>query len=375
MNKDSAVLREVHDYFQKRAPALYFVLSPDGLIMDANQYAGDLTGRQLTGEKIQDLVVDSTGEFELTTLISDPSIEHLLNIVTASGLPQSFYFSTSKINDHILLFGRLDAEEIEIMRKELLSLNQELNNLTRQLHKKNALLQRLNEEKNQFLGMAAHDLRKPIGLVIAYSDFLIDEAAGILNSEHTDFLKSISSSCLFMKQLVDDYLDVSAIEAGKFELDLQPASLEEVLSESLKLNDIAAAKKGIELEVQVEKVIPRITIDAHKIEQVITNLVSNAIEHSKPGDRVVTDLTFNDKSIFFSVRDSGPGVAPEEIDRLFKPFERADTKKTFGEKSTGLGMLISRKIIEAHEGEIGIASNLGEGTTIHFKLPFKRKSS
>ncbi len=368
MIKDSAILKEAHNYCKKKAPILYFVLSADGNIIEANQYANDLTGRPLIGEKFQDLVVDFTGKFDLTVLSNDRSKEHLLNIETASGLPQSFYFSFSKVEDLFLVFGRLDAEEIENMRKELLSLNQELNNLTRQLHKKNAQLQKLNQEKNQFLGMAAHDLRKPIGLVVAYSDLLIVEAAKVLNREQIGFLNTISSSCMFMKQLVDDFLDVSAIEAGRFELDLQPNAFDSVLAESLRLNNLAAAKKGIELEVHVEKNIPRITMDAHKIEQVITNLVSNAIEHSDPADRVLINLSFNDKSILFSVQDSGPGIAPEEIDKLFKPFGKTGTKKTNGEKSTGLGMLISRKIIEAHGGEIKIDSKLGAGTTIQFEL-------
>ncbi len=368
MIKDSAVFREAHHYFQRKAPVLYFVLSTDGKIVDANRYANFLTGRRLIGEKIQDLVVAFSGKFDLAALLNDHSSEHLLNIQTAFGLPQSFYFFFSKVEDLILVFGRLDAEEIENMRKELLSLNQELNNLTRQLHKKNAQLQKLNEEKNQFLGMAAHDLRKPIGLVVAYSDLLIVEAAKVLSREQIGFLNTISSSCMFMKQLVDDFLDVSAIEAGRFELDLQPVAFDSVLAESLRLTNLAAAKKGIELEVHVEKNIPRITMDAHKIEQVITNLVSNAIEHSDPADRVLINLSFNDKSIFFSVQDSGPGIAPEEINKLFKPFGKTGTKKTGGEKSTGLGMLISRKIIEAHGGEIKIDSKLGAGTTIQFEL-------
>ena len=370
MVEDSAILREVHTYFQKIAPVLYFVLSTKGKIVAANQYANDLIGRQLIGEKVQDFIVNFTGKFDLTALINDHSKEHLLNIETAFGLPQSFYFSFCKIKDQILVFGRLDAAEIENMRKELLSVNQELNNLMRQLHKKNAQLQRLNEEKNQFLGMAAHDLRKPIGLLIAYSDFLIEEAAKKLTNEQMSFLNTISSSCLFMKQLVDDFLDVSAIEAGRFELDLQPTAIENVLAESLRLNNLAATKKGIELQVQVEKNIPRITVDAYKIEQVITNLVSNAIEHSGPAKQVLINLSYDDTLIFFSVEDSGPGIAPEVIDKLFKPFVKAGAKKTTGEKSTGLGLLISRKIIEAHKGEIEIDSKLGKGTTIHFKLPF-----
>ena len=372
---DSAILHEAYNYFQSKAPVLYFVLSTEGKIAEANQYACDITGRQLIGQKIQDLVVDFTGKFDLTALINDSSKEHLLHIETASGLPQSFYFSFSKVKNKVLTFARLDAEEMETMRKEVVSLNQELNNLMRQLHKKNAQLQRLNDEKNQFLGMAAHDLRKPIGLVIAYSEFLIEEAAKVLDSEQIGFLNTINSSCAFMKQLVDDFLDVSAIEAGKFELDLQPTSIDSILAESLKLTNLGALKKGIELQVHVEKSIPRITVDAHKIEQVITNLVSNAIEHSDPFTMVRIDLSFSDKMILFSIQDSGPGIAPQEIDKLFKPFGKTGTKKTRGEKSTGLGMLITRKIIDAHGGEIWIDSELGEGTTIHFKLPVNGKVS
>ena len=371
MVKDSAILREAHHYLQQKAPILHFVLATDGKIVAANQYAIDLAGRQLIGEKIQDLVINFGGKFDLMALINDHSKEQLLNIETASGLPQSFYFSFSKVKGHILVFGRLDAEEIENMRKELLSLNQELNNLTRQLHKKNAHLQRMNEEKNQFLGMAAHDLRKPIGVVIAYSNFLIEEAAKVLNSEQINFLNTINSSGLRMKHLVDDFLDVSAIEAGKLELDLQPTAIDKVLAESLRLIYLTAVKKGIDLKVRVQKDIPLVIIDALKIEQVITNLVSNAIEHSDSANRVLINLSFNQKSILFSVQDSGPGISPEEIDKLFKPFGRTATKKTAGEKSTGLGMLISRKIIGAHKGKIDIDSKLGRGTTIHFKLPFK----
>ena len=158
-------------------------------------------------------------------------------------------------------------------------------------------------------------------------------------------------------------------------MDLQPASIDSVLAESLKLTNLAAAKKGIELQVQVEKKIPRVLIDAYKIEQVITNLVSNAIEHTDPADQVHINLSCNEKWIVFSVHDSGPGIAHEEMHKLFKPFSKAGKKTTPGEKSTGLGLLISRKIIEAHEGEIGIDSQLGKGTKIHFKLPFDENLS
>jgi signal transduction histidine kinase len=267
------------------------------------------------------------------------------------------------------MFGRLDTEELENMRKEFVSLNQELNNLMRELHKSNVQLKRLNEEKNRFLGMAAHDLRKPISLIISYSEFLIEGAENLLDADQIGFLNTINASSTFMKRLVDDFLDVSAIEAGKFELDLQPAYIHEILANSLQLNKLQADIKRIDLRVNSDGSLPRAIMDASKIEQAITNLVSNAIEHASADSLVSISLSCDRQFMIFSVKDEGPGIAPEEMDRLFKPFEKTSAKKTADEKSTGLGMLITRKVIEAHGGKIWIDSSVGEGTTVYFKIP------
>jgi signal transduction histidine kinase len=155
-------------------------------------------------------------------------------------------------------------------------------------------------------------------------------------------------------------------------LDLQPASIHEVLANSLRLNNLQAIKKGIDLQVNSDENLPRILLDASKIEQAVTNLVSNAIEHTRPDSLVVITLSCDQDFIVFSVKDEGPGIVPGEMDKLFKPFEKTSTKKTVGEKSTGLGMLITRKIIEAHGGEIRIDSGVGNGTTVYFKIPIKK---
>lgn len=357
-----------YEHVRQRSQILFFELAMDGSILQAGTYARKITGCTLHVQKFQDVIVDFDGSFDLNRLVKEPLTDHLLSIRTCSDMPQSYYFHFEPMGRKVLAFGRLDGDELENMRKEVLSLNQELNNLTRQLHKKNAQLHRLNVEKNQFLGMAAHDLRKPIGLIISYAEFLMDEATEVLDPEQMGFLNTIYTACSFMKRLVDDFLDVSAIEAGRFDLDLQPANIDEVLQQSLKLNSLQAVKKKIDLQVQVDKNNGRAVIDASKIEQAITNLVSNAIEHSKPDTTVVVRLSSDQQSLTFSVQDKGPGIAPEERDMLFKPFEKTSTQKTGGEKSTGLGMLITRKIIETHGGQIWVDSELGKGTTVTFKI-------
>lgn len=369
MTVDPDIHGETFAYFHEKAPVLLFILSREGNIIDANRYAKDLIGRPLVGELFRDIVVDFTGKFDPIAAGGHGSTERLINIGTASGLPQSFYFTFQTAGDPILAFGRLDAEELENMRREVLSLNQELNNLMRELHRKNAQLKRLNAEKNRFLGMAAHDLRKPIGLIMTYSEFLMEETQTLLDPEHTGFVNTINASAAFMKRLVDDFLDVSAIEAGKFEMDLQPAAIEEVLYRSLQLNSLQATKKGIELETRCENGLPRIAMDAPKVEQAITNLVSNAIEHTRPNSQVTVAISCDQEFITFSVKDQGPGIPLEEQAKVFNPFGKTSVKKTGGEKSTGLGMVITRKIIEAHKGHIWFDSRMGDGTTVYFNLP------
>ena len=359
------------EYVNEQSQILFFVLASDGRILETNRFAESMTGCRPGQKKFQDLVLDFHDSFSLDHLTKEPAIEHLLNIKMGSRLPQSFYFRFMTTAPFILAFGRLDAEELESMRKEMLNMNQELNNMTRTLQKKNTQLRQLNQEKNQFLGMAAHDLRKPIGLILTYSEFLMEEISVSMNTEQRDFLTTIQNSSLFMKKLVDDFLDVAAIEAGVFDLDLEPVDVISLLEKSLKPNRLQAAKKGIELQIIAPNACPQVPLDASKIEQALTNLVSNAIEHSEPGSTVTITLIYDSGYLVFEVRDQGSGIIPEDMDKLFKPFKKTKAEKTSGEKSTGLGLVIARKIIMAHRGEIQVHSQPGLGTTIRFTLPLK----
>jgi signal transduction histidine kinase len=269
------------------------------------------------------------------------------------------------------VFAKNDEEELELLRSELLHANQELNNLTRSLHKKNAQLAHLNTIKNQFLGMAAHDLRKPISVILNYTEFLLEEIREQLDKEHTGFLNRIENSAVFMKRLVDDFLDVSAIESGRFQLNLTPVHPADILERSLVLARIQAGKKGIGLHVHVASGLYEVPLDADKIEQAMGNLLGNAIEHSPTGTCVFVSLREVNERIVFSVRDQGAGMSQEAMKQLFIPFSKTGTVKTGGEKSTGLGLTITRKIIDAQQGEITVESEEGTGTT--FTLFFNRK--
>ena len=364
-------LMPIYETFLNKSSLLFFILDQQGTIQSANRSAHKFIGDTLTGKPFESIVLDFYNTFDLDSLRQKENVVHSLNLKRRNGLPQTYLFKFKTHATSIYAVGELDNDELEAVRKEILGLNEELSNLTRELHKKNAQLDGLNQEKNQFLGMAAHDLRKPIGLILSYSEFLIDEASPDLNAEHIGFLNTIQKSCVFMKRIVDDFLDISAIEAGEFELDLRSVNIGDVLEQGLRLNKLQAEKKGISLMVKNGLELPRLLIDQSKIEQVITNLVSNAIEHSPPKSQVEVTLTFDAGQIKFSVEDQGPGIPKDELDKMFKPFKKISIKKTGGEKSTGLGMVIARKIIEAHNGTIWINSKLNKGTHVSFILPEK----
>ncbi len=366
---DAILQREGFAYFNNCATNLMLILKNNGTIIHANSFATKMMGSDIIGKNFKSRIVDFTRQFDLSLLVQDEVDEQLMSLETVDGLPRSYYFRFKPVEDHILAFGRQDLQTLESMHRQVLELNQELSNLTRELHKKNADLKRLNTEKNRFIGMASHDLRKPIGLLMTYSGFLVEETGELLNPIHRDFLETIQESSEKMGQLVDDLLDVSAIESGALPLRFETISVETLLTESLRPLTLQATRKNIQLKVSSNDGLQSLVLDAAKIEQVINNLVGNAIEHSSPGMTVELGIKTDDQCLYFFVRDNGPGIPSGEISRLFKPFPKISTEKSAGERNTGLGLLISRKIIEAHGGKIWVESQVGKGSVFQFEIP------
>jgi signal transduction histidine kinase len=264
---------------------------------------------------------------------------------------------------------RGQGERDERLYDELSHLNNELATAQRELARKNAELARLNEQKNQFLGIAAHDLRNPLEVILTYSEFLLEDAAPVLAPEQTDLIHTIRSSSEFMLRLVEDLLDVTRIEAGRLELDLAPADLPALVAANVRRNRVLAAKKGIEVSLQTQGEIPRMKLDVAKIEQVLDNLIGNAVKFSLPGSPVEVRLDTQGDQVILAVRDQGPGIPAELLGRLFEPFTRAHARGTGGEKGAGLGLAIVKRIVTGHGGEIRVESEPGRGATFQVFLP------
>lgn len=266
---------------------------------------------------------------------------------------------------------RLGGEEDRDDRyfDELSRLNNDLATTQRELAKSNVELGVLNRQKNEFLGIAAHDLRNPLEVILTYSQFLLDEAEDSLRPEHLEFVRTIRSSSEFMLRLVEDLLDVTRIEAGTLELDLATVDLGGLVERNVALNRVLAGKKGTRIELRCDGGLPPLVLDEAKIEQVLNNLIGNAVKFSPPGSTVEVRVADGPEAAVISVRDQGEGLAPEEVERLFHPFQRGRARSTGGEKSTGLGLAIVKRIVEGHRGEVRVESAEGGGAIFSILLP------
>jgi Osmosensitive K+ channel histidine kinase len=229
-------------------------------------------------------------------------------------------------------------------------------------------LREANEVKNQFLGMAAHDLRSPISGIKGMCEMMLEELSGPLNSEQRELLEFIHSANEHMNALVSDLLDISVIEAGALELLRTKGDLKRLIELRLRVHSIGAKKKSLVLTSSLDNV-PEFSFDSRRVGQVLDNLLTNAMKFSPQGGSIEVSLRVEGGEAVVAVRDHGQGVPPGEEELLFQSFKQTSVRPTAGESGTGLGLPIVKKIVEAHGGRVWAESVYGHGATFFFSLP------
>ena len=229
-------------------------------------------------------------------------------------------------------------------------------------------LSNANSAKNRFLGMAAHDLRNPLAGIRGLSEFLLDKDLGELTTDQEDLVNNILTASQSMLQLVNELLDMATIESGELNIDRKDTDLIELIGKSIYFAKMTADKKGTTIDFNPPSASSNLSIDPEKIKQVVDNLLSNAIKYSPPKSVVSVEFTTSPNEQTISVKDQGPGIPVGERDKLFKDFGRLSVQPTGGEKSTGLGLAICRKIVIAH-GATVTAENL-PSLGCEFKVTF-----
>lgn len=358
------------EWVESRAQLYCVVLDSSGVVRFANDYAQRICGPSMVGAPFSSLVVSFTAPFSMEFCATTTTDARPLSIQTTTGLPRTFYFTCLQVEGSTVLIGENNQEDLDVLRRNLIEANNELSNLTRKYQKANVDLAKLNQQKNQFLGMAAHDLRNPLVAIMAYADFLLEEGNEI-GAERLSFLNIIKESSRYMLSLLEELLDIAKIESGKLQLNLTTVSLYELVRKSVDLNRRIAERKGITIQLFSREHIPETSLDPLKIEQVINNLISNAIKYSHEGTTVEVSIFRAGDFATVAVKDQGIGIAAADLTRIFQPFTKLKHAGTAGESSTGLGLAIVQRIVVGHGGRIWVESKEGNGSTFYFTVPLR----
>lgn len=218
----------------------------------------------------------------------------------------------------------------------------------------------------------AHDLRNPLSVIALYAECLQD-AEDVLSHQQIQFVARIKSSSKFMQRLIDNLLDLAKIEAGKLDLSLERTDLTTLVARNLDLSRAFGDVRGIELVFQHDRTPIVGLVDGDKVEQVLNNLLTNAIRFSPEGGRIEITLRRSDAEAVVAVKDDGPGIPAEERAKLFRPFQRTSVQSVSKERGTGLGLAIVKRIVEGHGGRIWVESEVGQGSTFAFTLPLTER--
>jgi PAS domain S-box-containing protein len=298
------------------------------------------------------------------------------NFVSKNGQLTPYYFTGKRIEiesmPYLIGMGiditqRRQAEEE--LRKLNLELEQRIVARTEELAAAMIQAQESDRIKSAFLATMSHELRTPLNSIIGFTGVVLQGLAGPLNEEQFRQLSMTRDSAWHLLALINDILDISKIEAGELEILKRPFDIRQATESVLRIVQPLAQKKNLQLKMAIGPNVDTINNDRRRVEQVLINLINNAIKFTERGE-VNIECQIRDGWLETSVRDTGIGIKPEDMQRLFKPFQQIDTGLARGHDGTGLGLAICQRLVTAMGGEIIVESQWAVGSTFKFTLPF-----
>ena len=253
------------------------------------------------------------------------------------------------------------------------NLEQIVDNRTAELSLANSELSRVMRSKDDFLSAMSHELRTPLNAVLGLSESLAEGVYGDMNAKQVQSINTIAESGRHLLSLINDLLDLAKIGAGKMELELDNANVEDVCQASLRFVLEQAQKKNLKLTLAMDNKSIMLTGDERRLKQILVNLLSNAVKFTPDGGSVTleTKCDLESESLMFSVRDTGIGIATEDLKRLFNPFTQLDSKLSRQYSGTGLGLTLVMKLVELHGGSVAVESEIGKGSCFTVRIPCK----
>jgi signal transduction histidine kinase len=253
-------------------------------------------------------------------------------------------------------------------RDQLGALGTNVNRMNDELRRLYGELETASQHKSEFLANMSHELRTPLNAIIGFSQVLRERMVGDVNDKQEEYLDDIISSGNHLLALINDVLDLSKVEAGQFELEVAPFSLRDALERGVSMVRERATQNGVGLTLESGLHMGVVRGDERRIRQVVFNLLSNAVKFTPEGGSVIVSSARVNGEVHVSVSDTGPGIAAEDQTRIFEEFQQTDIGASQLE-GTGLGLALSKRLIELHGGRIWVASELGKGSMFTFALP------
>ncbi len=267
----------------------------------------------------------------------------------------------------LILFGGIAQFSINIRK----GVEGALRESEERLESANKELKKTDELKTQFLNVASHELRTPLTPTIAQLQMTLQGYFGELNEEQKRSLEIVLRNTQSLDRLIEDILDISRLESGTMKFIMDWNDLNDVINWAVEMMKPKALERNIDIEMKLDKV-PQIVMDKDRISQVIVNLINNAIKFTEEGSTIFVGMKDDEERAMIYVKDTGPGIKDEDIERIFKPFEQAAINKA-GEEGSGLGLAICKGIVEFHGGKIWVESEQGEGSTFSFTIPYEQE--
>jgi signal transduction histidine kinase len=264
--------------------------------------------------------------------------------------------------------------EVAHLQKRLANLETELAQSKQELAEATRQLREADQLKSEFIATVSHELRTPLNSIIGFTKLLLKQKIGPLNQTQQTDVSFIYDSAQHLLSLVNDILDLSKIEAGKIRLELEWMTVEEIIVGAMASTLILVESKPIELREEIEPGLPKVFVDRGRIRQVVLNLLSNAAKFTDAGSITlrIHKIRKNDQDfICFSIKDTGIGIAEEDIDKVFEAFRQIDSSVARRAEGTGLGMPISYRLVALHGGELWVESKVGQGSTFSFTIPLE----
>lgn len=300
------------------------------------------------------------------TSFDDYKVEHdFTNIGWRTMLLNARQIERSQSKDRIILLSIEDITERNAIQEGLVKANKELEILTKDLETAARV-------KSEFLANMSHELRTPLNSINGFSEVLYDETFGPLNPKQKQYVKNVLVSGNHLLLLINEILDMAKVEAGKMTLSISELPIREVLYEISGLIENEGNNKSLQMSIDISKDLNNIEADSLKIKQILYNLLSNAIKFTPYGGQIGIKATQNDTDISIIIWDTGIGIAPENIKKIFEGFFRIETPYSRVTEGTGLGLPIAKSLVELHGGNLKVESDgVDKGTSVQITLPIK----